>query len=136
VSILSLSNATGKAGRRKEKEMEKRKYYIGESYMGVDFTYSSGCWRAFAFDTKAGRDKYLEDYEYKDGKLVAEAVTRKQAIEIAKGEGKSILGYNIVLDHACRAHGQERGEDGEWQYVDYGCIGEVVDSYERNFERL
>ena len=116
--------------------MTDRKYYVGVSYMGVDFTYDSQCWKAFAFSSKAGRDKWLGENEYENGKLVAEAISRKNAIRIAKGVKKT-WAYRICLDHNSRlCNADYPAEHG--MNCDYctDCVGEVVDSWEKNFEVL
>lgn len=61
-----------------------RKYYVGHSYMGTNFTYDSPCWRLFAFTSQTERKAYLDKYEYNQdtGNRVAEAITRKQAEKI------------------------------------------------------
>ena len=75
--------------------MANRHYYAGHSYMGVNFTFDSPCWTAYAFDTKSERDQYVEDNEYRDGNRVTEIIDRKIAYKIA-----GVNTYN--LPHICK----------------------------------
>jgi hypothetical protein len=63
-------------------------YYAGDSYMGVNMSYDSPCWVAYAFGTRAERDQWLEDNKYNDqGNITAEPISRRIAYKIA-GVGK------------------------------------------------
>ena len=60
-------------------------YYAGHSYMGTNFTYDSPCWVAYRFDSKAERDKFVNENEYNEqGNKVKEAISRKIAFKIAE----------------------------------------------------
>lgn len=63
-------------------EKAKKTYYVGHSYMGTEFSYTSACWRVYAFDSKRARDVYLADNSYNNGQRVFEAITRKTAEKI------------------------------------------------------
>lgn len=57
-----------------------RKFYAGHSYMGVNFTYDSPCWIAYAFQSKRDRDQWLSEHEYSpEGNLVAEPITYRES---------------------------------------------------------
>lgn len=60
-----------------------KKYYAGHSYMGINYEYSAGCWKAYEFDTNEERAAWLEANEYDNGNLVAEKITKKVAYKIA-----------------------------------------------------
>jgi hypothetical protein len=78
--------------------MEK-KYYAAHSYMGTDYTFNSPCWVAYQFNSKADRDAWLEGNEYKDGKRVAQSVTRKSVEQIVGRNftvSSDYVGDNIV----------------------------------------
>jgi hypothetical protein len=76
--------------------MEK-KYYAAHSYMGTDYTFNSPCWVAYQFNSKADRDAWLEGNEYKDGKRVAQSVTRKSVEQIVGRQSES-LSMDIISD--------------------------------------
>ena len=59
-----------------------KQYYVGHSYMGINYTYDSECWRVYAFDSKKARDEYLDNNEYDGSQYVAESITRKTAEKI------------------------------------------------------
>jgi hypothetical protein len=59
-----------------------RFFYAAKSFMGINFTYDSPCWKAYRFDSAKARDEWVKDNEYENGNLVAEAVTRKIAMRI------------------------------------------------------
>jgi hypothetical protein len=60
-----------------------RHYYAGHNCYGVNNSYDGDGWSAYAFDTRAERDQWLEENEYWDGRQVAEAITAKDAYKIA-----------------------------------------------------
>ncbi len=59
-----------------------RYFYAAHSYMGMNYTYDSPCWKAYRFEKKAERDAWVDKNEYKDGNRVAESVTLKIAYKI------------------------------------------------------
>ena len=60
-------------------------WYAGYSYMGINFTYDSPCWRVAVFRSKKERDKWVERNRYSQdtGNIVAEVITAKTAMKIA-----------------------------------------------------
>lgn len=69
----------------------QKHYYVGCSYMGLDYTYDSPCWKACKFDTKKERDEWLRKNEYnaESSKYVAEKITFADALTIA---------HNVIED--------------------------------------
>lgn len=61
----------------------KRAYYAIHSYMGLDYTIESHCYRAYSFDSAAERDTWVTTNEYEDGHYVARAATRAEAYKVA-----------------------------------------------------
>lgn len=60
-----------------------RHYYAGYNKYGTEFSYRSGYWSAYAFDTKKERDEWVKENEYRLGICVAEPITAKYACLIA-----------------------------------------------------
>jgi hypothetical protein len=60
-----------------------KQYYAGLYSYGSNYSYHGGGWTAYAFDTRAERDQWLEENGYWDGKQVAEAITARDAYKIA-----------------------------------------------------
>lgn len=78
-----------------------KKYYAGYSYLGIRFTYDSPCWSVYAFDSKAARDKYVEQHELDDNNnVVMEAITRREAERILGCSIDSPRVHTISLDDA------------------------------------
>lgn len=73
-----------------------KQYYAGYSYMGINFTFDSPCWCAFAFGSKSDRDEWVSahDYNQDTGNYVAQAITRKDA--------EKILGCSVDSDRVMR----------------------------------
>ena len=57
-------------------------FYAGHNSYGVDNSYDGDGWSAYAFDTRAERDQWLEENEYWGGRQVAEAITARDAYRI------------------------------------------------------
>jgi len=74
-----------------------KNFYAGKSFIGLNFTYDSACWEVYMFDSKKERDNWLEENEYCNGSLVAEAISQKIAYKILrvskaiKNQDKQIL---------------------------------------------
>lgn len=82
-------------------EKTKRKYYVGHSYMGTNYTYDSGCWKVFAFDSAKERAEWLEENEYNGSNYVAEKITKKIAYKILKvTQSKLYYGGHFVNGYA------------------------------------
>lgn len=64
-----------------------KQYYAAHSYMGLNFTYDSPCWKVYIFDTAKERDQWVETHEYNGQNYVAMAVSLKTAKKII-GTGK------------------------------------------------
>ena len=62
--------------------MKTKNYYVGYSYMGLNFSYDSECWRVYAFTSKKARDNYIQQNSYDGRQLIAKAITRKTAEKI------------------------------------------------------
>jgi len=58
-------------------------FYGGYNSYGVDNSYDGYGWSAYAFDTRAERDQWLDENGYWDGRQVAEPITAKDAYKIA-----------------------------------------------------
>jgi len=58
-------------------------FYAGHNSYGVNISYNSLGWSAYAFDTKAERDEWVNSNEFLDGKCVAETIDSKMAYKIA-----------------------------------------------------
>ena len=59
-------------------------FYAGHNSYGVNISYSSMGWSAYAFDTKAERDEWVNDNSYFGfGRRVAEPIDSKTAYKIA-----------------------------------------------------
>lgn len=62
----------------------KRHYYLGHSYMGINFTYDSPCWQVLVFDNKQKRNDYYKDHKWNDqNNLVLEIIPAKIAYKLA-----------------------------------------------------
>jgi hypothetical protein len=72
-------------------------YYAGYSYMGVDMSYDSPCWTVYGFNSKAEREAWLKDNKYKDGNIVAEAITQRIAYKIAgvNAHNRPVIGIGL-----------------------------------------
>lgn len=66
--------------------------------MGLNYTYDSPCWKIYEFEGKQEMEKYLDHHEYKDGKFVAQQVTKKIAMKIAKHQGGYSTGCKMIWD--------------------------------------
>jgi hypothetical protein len=80
----------GRQAAMAEFQKSPRHFYAGHSYMGTNYTYDSPCWSAYAFSTKAERDEWLDKHSYKDGNLVAEPISRRDAFRIAGISGQYV----------------------------------------------
>lgn len=78
-------------------EKAKRYFYAAKSYMGLEFTYDSPCWKAYRFESAKARDAWLQENNYRDGKLVAESVSRKVAMKII-GFKTSTFAEGIIFE--------------------------------------
>jgi len=67
-----------------------RKFYAGKSYMGTNYEYEAECWSAYAFDSKAERDEWVEknEWDQNTSQYVAETITRTVAYKIAGIDSK------------------------------------------------
>lgn len=62
----------------------KRHYYLGHSYMGINYTYDSPCWQVLVFDDQQKRNDYYENNKWDDqNKLVLEIIPAKIAYKLA-----------------------------------------------------
>ncbi|MCM0758470.1 hypothetical protein M7775_07770 [Sporomusa sphaeroides DSM 2875] len=70
-----------------------KKWYAGHSYMGINFTYDSPCWKAYVFNSKQERDQWVKENEYDQctGNYVAETIDKKTAYKIAGIKGKYMV---------------------------------------------
>lgn len=85
-----------------------RKYYAGTNAYDARVDWSSIGWSFWAFDSKADRDKYVEDNKFGwNGNLNTIAVTRKQVCEA--------MGSNWVISKEGRVCADDQDAD-EWDY--------------------
>ena len=70
-------------------------YYVGHSYMGLNFTYDSPCWRVYKFASMELMRFYLEHNERDEntGNYVAQRISRKTAEKIGPLEEADELLY-------------------------------------------
>lgn len=64
-------------------------YYLGHSYMGINYTYDSPCWEVYGFGSKKERDAGVESNPTQN-----RAITRPVAYKIL-GMGKN---YRVLND--------------------------------------
>lgn len=87
-----------------------RHYFVGHSYMGVNYTYDSPCWSLHVFSSQQEREDFLKEHEYKDGNRVCMKVSAKIAAKIVCHNfikdlrsgmhyDKLMLNYNRVVIH-------------------------------------
>ncbi len=60
---------------------DHKHYYAGYSYMGINYTYDSPCWKLYIFDSPQERDRWVAENEYSQdtGNYVAEALSARNA---------------------------------------------------------
>lgn len=60
-----------------------RNYYAVHSNMGLSYTLDSPCYTAYAFDSAAARDAWVDAHAYEDGNYTARIATRREAYRVA-----------------------------------------------------
>ena len=66
-------------------DTNRKHYYLGHSYMGINFTYDSPCWQVLVFEDQQKRNDYYEEHKYNDqNNQILELISAKiqQKIEI------------------------------------------------------
>lgn len=85
-----------------------RKYYAGTNVYDARLDWSSIGWSFWAFDSKADRDKYVDENEFsRGGNLKTIAVTRRQVCEA--------MGSSWVISKEGRVCADDQ-DAGEWDY--------------------
>lgn len=82
------------------KKENGRHYYAGYNPYGTNVAYCSIGWEAMVFADKASRDAWVDEHTYaRSGNIVAECITREQALKISGGK------VGILRDGATKADG-------------------------------